>query len=325
MNSMNKFVLILFSVAVSNTSSLAAGSPATPVPRSASLKIPLQYVVEKTRGSVLILPKGSNKPEKAREEQTLRGGDEIITQGGSEASLTLNENTLFHVGPDSRVTLDKLAKKGTRGFTSRLKLWKGKILAEVEKLKQSRSVFEVDSGGVLCGVRGTSFEVEVKDKTVEASTYHGTVYLTKNGRSQDVASDQHAGVVLDKGAFLPQRALTPEERRKYQDWLKEKAVVQQKQIERQAILNSMSELTPEQKEDLLDKLEKIPDQDRLRSMRQLLQDRYKENRRKMLENASRSRSEALRKNQEDAASQRQKLQENAAKLREKNSQLREKK
>ena len=249
-----------------------------------SKSLPLQYVIQDLQGGVLIRDKKTGKTERAQEEETVAAGDEVLTQSGAKASLTLNQNTMFRLSENSDIKVEALARrpKGT-GFISRLGLLAGKILSEVEDLRKSQSSFEVSSGGVICGVRGTAFEVEKVGKTLQTKTFHGVVEVKKGALQKTVVADQNQGFAFDQDTFLPKRTLTQEERKTYQTWLTQKAVVERKLMERQAVLNSISQLSEEEQADLTRKLEAYPEKDRLKKTREMLQDWSRDIRKKTLE------------------------------------------
>ncbi|HUO56887.1 MAG TPA: FecR domain-containing protein [bacterium] len=266
---------------------------------------PLQYTLQDVHGNVQIIPAGDSKPEQAQEEESLFAGDEILTKGGAKASLSLNSSTLVHLSENSDLKVSQLAARKKAGsFLSRLDLLTGTVLAEVEKLRESRSLFEVTSGGVVCGVRGTAFEVQKEGSSVQTNTYHGTVEMQKNGKTRRVTDNQQGSFAFDKDTFLPTRALTPEERARYQNWLTQKAVVERKLLERRAVLDSMANLNAEERAEVLEKLDKVKERDRLKVLRQLLQGQYDRERKRMQEDAVRNREEILRKIQEDSAKKR---------------------
>jgi hypothetical protein len=233
---------------------------------------PLQYVLEDLSGTVMVQRFGESQAEPAQEEQTVQEGDEIITQAGSEASLTLNETTLFHLSESSDVKLDKLFRNGTpQSFTSRLSLVAGKILSEVEKLSESKSSFEIEAGGVVCGVRGTSFEVAKHDSDIQTTTYNGAVETQKDGNSQTVAAGQHGDFSTSQGAFLPTRDINPEEKAAYQNWTSKLAVVRQKAHQRWSTLRSLDRLPAGQKQAMLQQVSAVSGKDRLKSIHQMIQ------------------------------------------------------
>lgn len=236
-------------------------------------KLPPQYVLEKLKGTVLILSKGKKTPEPAKEDQTVQAGDTVITRGYSEVSLTLNSDTMFHLSEDSEVVVSELSRKSSTRFVSRLKLAAGKILAQVQKLKQSRSVFEVESGGVLCGVRGTVFEVEKDRSAVSTSTFEGVVEMKKGKLSEKVPADRHAAYAGDKGVFTDQRVLSEREKARYENWKQMSDLVVQRQAERETALRAFDVLPQAKQDAMLKKLEEFDSKDRLRALRQMLREK----------------------------------------------------
>lgn len=242
----------------------SAGPSPTPTPE------PLEYVLEDLKGTVLIRESGEAQAEPAQEDETVGEGDEVITKAGSEASLTLDEDTLIHLSENSDVQVDQLKPNLSKGFINRLKLLSGRVLSEVEELGSSHSTFEVESGGVVCGVRGTAFEVRKEGEDVHTFTYHGEVEMRKGSLVQPVVAGHHSAFLAQRDRFQPARPLKPAERRVYQNWLVKKAAVQRKQAQRLEVLHSLSTLPPGQKQRVLENLKGVKPRDRMRMMRQML-------------------------------------------------------
>jgi len=85
-----------------------------------------------------------------------------------------------------------------------------------KNLQESHSTFEVESNGVVCGVRGTAFEVDSKGDDARVLTHEGKVAVKDKDKSQDVT----AGNVFSfkKGKFTGKRVLTPEEIEGFKKW-----------------------------------------------------------------------------------------------------------
>lgn len=251
--------LFLFSCSGNNSSqgvpSVVAGAPPA-------------WVLEDVTGTVMIQSAGAASPDPAVEDQTLGAGDEIITQAGAEATLTLNETTLFHISEDSDVKVDQLVRNDTGGFASRLALAAGKVYCEVEKLAQSNSTFEVESGGVVCGVRGTSFEVDKTDTDLQASTYEGVVAVQKDNDSQAVGAGEHGSYSYSQGSFQPKRNLTADEKASYENLKSRAGLARAKAHARLESLRSLDRLPPERKEQVLQSLAGAQGKDRQRMILQ---------------------------------------------------------
>src|SRR5208282_5603681 len=72
-------------------------------------KLPPEYILDKITGTVLVLPRGAATPEAAQAEQTVQAGDEVITRGNSEVSMTLPNGTIVQLSADSDVVVGELA------------------------------------------------------------------------------------------------------------------------------------------------------------------------------------------------------------------------
>ncbi len=228
------------------------------------------WVLEDISGTVMIQSVGEATPDPAVEEQTLQAGDEIITQAGAEATLTLDETTMFHIPENSDVKVDQLERNDTGGFLSRLGLAAGKVLCEVEKLSESNSTFEVESGGVVCGVRGTCFEVDKNDSDLQASTYEDVVEVQKDNDTQTVGAGEHGGYSFSQGAFQPKRPLTLDEKAAYENWKSQAALVRAKAHARLELLRSLDQLPPDQKQNILQGPNEAQGRDRQRMILQSL-------------------------------------------------------
>jgi hypothetical protein len=179
---------------------------------------PMEYEVEELQGTVLALLDGATDPVTVEEGETLETGDTLIALDNSQATLNLNDVTAVHVSEGTTVKIADLEPNATQGFISRLELTSGKILSEVEKLDASHSTFEVESGGVVCGVRGTAFEVQNQDGQVITNTFHGAVEVDKDNVSQLVKGGEHSAFVFNKNGFLAKRKLNGSENNRYKAW-----------------------------------------------------------------------------------------------------------
>ncbi len=281
--------VFIFAIAVGIASASGGGSQA-PKP----FQLPPQYVLEKIQGTVLILSKGTKKPEPAELEETVQGGDEIITRSGSEASLTLNETTMFHLSPDSHVKVAELTRNTPVNFITRLELAAGKILAQVEKLGKSHSVFEIEAGGVVCGVRGTAFEVQKDDSSIQTTTFEGVVEMRKGGLKQLISANHHAEFSRGQNVFQLQRTLTEREKAQFENWQKLQDLVSRRQIERAALLKNYDTLPQDEQTRIWQKVQQVKGKDRLKALRQILQEKNLQKRNQTKEQAALERAQSLK-------------------------------
>lgn len=290
---------------------LTAGDPI------AGYSLPPQYVLDQIKGTVLVKAKDSAKPEPAEEEQTVQAGDEIITQAGSEATLTLNQTTMFHLSENTDLQVSDLDSAQPGSFITHLKLAAGRILAQVEKLTQSHSVFEIESGGVICGVRGTAFEVQKDGSLVQANTFEGTVVMSKGGLSQQVKAGRHSEFASDRGAFLEQRAVNDREKARFQNWQRFQQLSSRRQKERQEAVKAFNRLPDTEKKLLWEKLQQVKGKDRLNTIRRMMREKNSQDRLKVIEESSQNRQKAMNEREETI--------QKAAKEREKELKARKKK
>jgi len=98
--------------------------------------------------------------------------DMIRTGEKSSVRLKLDDNTFTTIGANSKVRMEELkseikeVKKGTEKEIKNisLKILNGEALSKVKKLEKE-SIFQIKTPVAVCGVRGTSFNVEHQDKT----------------------------------------------------------------------------------------------------------------------------------------------------------------
>jgi hypothetical protein len=191
------------------------------------------------------------------------------------------------------VTVDALSRKGSKGFLSRLKLSFGKVLSQVEKLASSHSSFEVEAGGVVCGVRGTAFEVSADGDQVTDSTFEGKVEMRKGGRSQMVPVDRHSEFAGDKGVFLAQRLVNDREKARYDNWRRFEELAVQRQAEREKAVKAFEALDKPERNDILEGLEKVRSRDRFLILRRIMRESNLKDRRRILDDSVRARVNAM--------------------------------
>jgi hypothetical protein len=138
-----------------------------------------QAIFTSVTGKVSVKPATSHKTKKARKDLTVFEGDRIITKDKASASLRLFDGSTLDISPNTEFVLSKLQKPSPQDKIIQFKLMVGKLLAEVEKLATSKSSFEIEAGGVVCGVRGTKFSMEcdgAPKPQVQLQVFEGTVF-----------------------------------------------------------------------------------------------------------------------------------------------------
>lgn len=179
---------------------------------------PVEYIVEDIQGpNVKVMEENSNTWDAAQEGQVLETGDEIKVGDNSEATLTMQSDTQVHLSADTDLKVGQIEPNADNGFFSRLVVIAGTILADVKKnLMDSHSSFEVEAGGVVCGVRGTAFEVSNNNGDVETLTHEGQVAMSSGGETHLVSAGNASS--FHGGRFWGVRRLRPEEINRFKKW-----------------------------------------------------------------------------------------------------------
>ena len=193
---------------------------------------PVEYTVEDIQGSnVQVLEKGSAQWAQAQEGETLESGDEIKVGDNSQAVIMLQSDTSVNLSQGTDIKVDQIEDNQKGGFFSRLELLTGQVLANVKKhLDESGSSFEVDAGGVVCGVRGTAFEVNSQGGDVQTLTHEGTVDV-KSGDQENLVQAGNA-FSFRNGRFSGRRLLDQEEIHRFEKWREHRQLVFEKRRHR---------------------------------------------------------------------------------------------
>jgi ferric-dicitrate binding protein FerR (iron transport regulator) len=194
---------------------------------------PVEYVVEDIQGAVQVLEDGAKDWEAAEEGQVVEAGDEIKVGENSEATLTLQSETSVHLNAGTDMKIEQIEANQTNGFLSHLQVFAGSLLADVKKhLEESHSTFEIESNGVVCGVRGTAFEVNAVGDTAEVSTHEGSVAVGNGTETHMVDAGNFSS--FQRGRFLMQRRLDGSEIGRFQKWRAFRQHVWKKRLQRLA-------------------------------------------------------------------------------------------
>jgi hypothetical protein len=189
----------------------------------------LRYSVEDLQGHAS-LTKADGASEDVKEGTQIGPGEQIQLDPDAQAVLMLNEETTVQLGPGTRLKVSQLETKPQNGFVSKLKLLGGRILSQVQKLGESRSTFEVEGGGVVCGVRGTLFEVELQGEDLEARTQEGEVAVSSNGKNESVKAGR--ALAYRRGLLRMRRRLDRVETDRFTKWKTFKPSLREKRLKR---------------------------------------------------------------------------------------------
>ncbi len=156
--------------------------------------IQMKATVTKLEGEALITASGAAMAHPAKAGEILGTGDKIETKNG-KMELTLTNNNVINLGPDSKLILTNLTLNyKTNEYENLMTCDYGEVRAKVEKLK-GKSKFQVKTPTAICGVRGTTFYMVVSP-TGETRVFvaDGTVDMTdpNTGNTFVVVADMAA-------------------------------------------------------------------------------------------------------------------------------------
>jgi hypothetical protein len=83
-----------------------------------------------------------------------------VAPEGASAALEFPDGSRLTVRPKTELSVIQLRKSTARSYVLKFKMALGSLAAEVARMVSSSSRFEVEAGGVICGVRGTKFTME---------------------------------------------------------------------------------------------------------------------------------------------------------------------
>jgi len=198
---------------------------------ASSSQAPVEYVLEDIQGDVQVLEEGSKDWEAAQEGQVVESGDEVKVGNDSEATLMMQSETAVHLSANTDMKVDRIQANNTGGFLSHIEVFAGNLLADVKKhLEESHSTFEVESSGVICGVRGTAFEVTAQNGTAQVATHEGSVEVGNGTESHMVNAGNFSE--FQRGKFRLTRRLERREMERFEKWRAFRQRVLQKRLQR---------------------------------------------------------------------------------------------
>jgi hypothetical protein len=155
---------------------------------------PTEGVLTSVNGKVQIKNKSGKKTRTAKTNSTVVEGERIVTATDAKATLQLFDGSELTISPKTDFQLTKLEKPSADDKVIQFKLFVGRLFASVKKLASSKSSFEIEAGGVVCGVRGTkfAFEFDPGKNHVGLRVNEGTVYTNWNGHTNLFTAGQNA-------------------------------------------------------------------------------------------------------------------------------------
>jgi len=154
-------------------------------------------------GTVKIKQQNGGNTLLAKVGSVVKQGERVVTDKDSTAVLQFFDGSQLTVKPQTDFWLSKLKAPSPQDKILKFKMLLGSLLAQVTKLNSSNSSFEVEAGGVVCGVRGTKFgmDFDPDHHKVTVNVTDGTVWCA-NGNHIQIFTAGQGGVFLN-GNWLP--------------------------------------------------------------------------------------------------------------------------
>ncbi len=138
-------------------------------------------------GKIEIRGHAGHKLRIAQKDTTVVEGERIVAGADGQATLQTFDGSQLTISPNTDFWLDKLQQPDPNNKIIQFKMMLGQLFAKVTKLVSAKSSFEINAGGVICGVRGTQYQVKFDPttNTVYLGVVEGTVFTTSNGQTTD--------------------------------------------------------------------------------------------------------------------------------------------
>jgi hypothetical protein len=138
-------------------------------------------------GTVTIKSQYGKNNRLAKAGSTVSQGERVITDKASTAVLQFFDGSQLTIKPETDFWLSKLQKPSDTDKILKFKMLAGNLLAKVTKLASTNSSFEIEAGGVVCGVRGTEFSMNFDPSTnkLTLTVLEGNVFSDIGGHVVD--------------------------------------------------------------------------------------------------------------------------------------------
>ena len=131
-------------------------------------------------GVAQIIARGKTKAVKVN--MVLKQGYTIVTQSDSRVEVTYSNGDIIRIDKNSSITLEGSATQG------KPRLKKGDLWSNIKKLSKGKSGFQVQTPTATAAVRGTIFQVQVRDSSSTVKLFEGKVDVGPPGKKEKTAS-----------------------------------------------------------------------------------------------------------------------------------------
>jgi len=147
------------------------------------------------KGDCWVRESSEDQYKKVQVGQTVHSSSLVKTSHDSEAEITFQDHNVLFIAEDSEIQLHRSLLRD-RDYTS-IGLLIGRIKVVFERLIPERSEFSINTVTVIAGIRGTIFEVAVRDDgAVLVSVEEGKVETKFEDKSHTISQGQASSFLL---------------------------------------------------------------------------------------------------------------------------------
>lgn len=207
--------------------------------KKSDAKVSKEAYVDKVTGQAFLKSDNSENWVQIVEKSVIKEKMSVITMENSKVKIKTKDGGFINLGQKTKVYFETMKgdpKKEEISETGIKLLW-GKIYSNVKKKVESGGKYEVKTGSVVAGVRGTKFLVESeKDGKTDLTVYEGKVAAKKLDSDYEVLVGKGERIhVREDGTF--------EEKMKHEQQPPEEEVADVSMVEKK---ESVSETLPEE-------------------------------------------------------------------------------
>ncbi|HVZ81284.1 MAG TPA: FecR domain-containing protein [bacterium] len=149
-------------------------------------------VLTQVAGKVQVKDRSGKKVRDAKDGSKVKEGERVVTAADSKTIVRFFDGSQLSVSPGSDVQMGEMRKLAGQDKVLHFKLLVGKLFASVQKLASSKSSFEIEAGGVVCGVRGTEYTLQYDPTTGKTNiqVLDGTVWVQSGGNTYTYGAGQ---------------------------------------------------------------------------------------------------------------------------------------
>lgn len=158
-------------------------------------KIPLEARIKSVTGDVEVRLPGTTAWQKASKGMMLKEGTAVSSGYDAEAELILADNSVVKVYSLTQIKIDKFFREKAKVKTG-INLNIGKVRANVQRVGDEMSDFNVVTPTSVVSVRGTGMDVNESDRGTNVQSLIHTVEVRDNlGRREVVRTGQESNIM----------------------------------------------------------------------------------------------------------------------------------